>query len=219
LRNGHALGMHACIEKATSEYIMFCDPDIFFYCPVETLYLDLINKYNLNYIGISHHAALTQAFTWFPCITNSFVRKNALPNKDFLKNEIRITGALHINNIKSLESQTAEQMDGYWLLQGPIEGLYNKFPNNNLSSTYGIFDVGCNLWLWNVEKNWKWLAFQTIDCHIYNTGYNKGNFKIDKIKPQKLLYHLISGSRGNTELEDANKTTFFKEFEEMKNKS
>jgi predicted small integral membrane protein len=217
LANGHALGMHACLERANSEYVMFCDPDVFFYHPVETLYLDLINEYDIDYIGISHHAAMTQAFTWFPCITNSMVKKRSLPTNTFLKGKIKLINALHINNLETVENQTAEPMDGYWLLQGPIEGLYDKFPNKNLSKDYGLFDVGCNLWLWSLEKNWRWLAFQTTDCHLYNTAYNRGNIRIDKIKNRKLLYHLISGSRGDAEQESTAKEAFFQKFEEMKN--
>lgn len=212
LAHGHALGMHACLERVNSEYVMFCDPDVFFYCPVETLYLDLINKYNLDYMGISHHAATTQAFTWFPCITNSMVKKNALPDTNFLKGQIKLRNALHVHDLDSTENQNAEAMDEYWLLQGPIPDLYNKFPNKD-----GLFDVGCNLWLWSLEKNWKWLAFQTIDCRLYKTNYNRGNIKIDKIKNQKLLYHLISGSRGGKDSEEAPKKIFFQKFEEMKN--
>jgi hypothetical protein len=218
LGNGHAFGMHACFEKAKSEYLMLVDPDVFFYIPIDEFYLNLIEKHKIDYIGISHHAAMTQAFTWFPCITNCMFKKSSLPDEDFLKGHIRMVNALHIKNLEDhAENKDAEVMNGYWMLQGPIEGFYDKFPNKDLSNNFGLFDVGCNLYLWALEKNWRWLSFQTLDCHLYLNIYNRGNFGFkEKLKKQKMLYHLISGARGIESGDTLTIENFFKEFEESK---
>lgn len=217
LGNGHALGIHACVDKAQGEYLLFTDPDLFFYTSVDAFYLDLMEKHKIDYIGISHHAAMTQAFTWFPCLTNCMVKKSALPDKDFLKGYLKVVSALHINNLDDVNIDDAELMNGYWALQGPIKGFWDKFPNKDLSPSFGLFDVGCNLYLWSLEKNWRWLAFQTTDCHSYNSVYNRSNFGLkEKFKKQNLLYHLISGSRGGEEAEVAAKEKFFEEFDKVK---
>ncbi len=215
--NGHALGLHECIKRSTQEYLMFCDPDVFWYGPLDAIYMDLMERHDLNYVGTSHHAATTQAFTYFPCVTNAMLRRAELPGPDFLRGEIRGFGALHINNIDKPEYGAMTALDGYWLIQGPIPGHYDKFPNPGLSKDSGLFDVGCNLYLWGLENNWRWLSFQTLDCHNYTTAYCRTNFKpLPKLKKEKLLYHLISGSRGGEGLEEPRMKEFFRQYEASK---
>lgn len=190
---GHPLGLHACIEKATNEYLFFCDPDIFFYSPVEKIYLDLMNKYDINYIGVSHHASVIQAHTYFPVVVNSMIKKSDLPSADWMKGELKYrTRVLHSHELS--DDDDYELADGKYLIESPLPKHYHKFPNKDLKYAPYYFDVGCNLWLWGQEKKWKWLAFQTTDCHNYSTIYNRGNLKIEKLPKTKLIYHVVGAS-------------------------
>jgi hypothetical protein len=69
-----------------------------------------------------------------------------------------------------------------------------------------MFDTGCNLWLWNLQRGGRWLAFYLDEWHgcfkynrgfcklryplNYNTGRYKTNFGLeDNFGKQDLLYH------------------------------
>lgn len=192
---GHPLGLHACIDRATNDYLMFCDPDIFFYSPIEKLYLDLMHKYGINYIGCSHHASVIQAYTFFPCVVCSMVKKSDLPNPNWMKGQLKYRlGVLHVKDLRPDDNY--ELADGKYLIESPLPMHHNKFPNKNPRYAPCYFDTACNLWLWSQEKNWKYLSFQTTDCHTYSTTCNRGNLKIEKLPKQKLIYHTVGGSNG-----------------------
>jgi hypothetical protein len=183
--NQHAMGLHACIDRAKEKYIMCCDPDIFFYPGLDQLYINLIEKNNIQLIGVSHHAALQLVYNFFPCATNWIFKKDQLPPDNWLEDTLCIKS-------KYLVKDHVRHTD--------------KFPNPE-----GYFDVGSYIWLWAKENNWRWLSFQTIDCHLYTTNYYRSNFKIfEKIeRNKKLLYHGVSGTI-NPEI----KTQFIKSYED-----
>lgn len=168
----HALGLHACIERAKNDYILLSDPDIIYYGPVEELYLNLMNKHDLNIIGASHHSAAIMAYSFFPWIGNCLIKKSNLPDNNFLKGYLK---------------DNEEYLDGKYLIPNKIETYANEFPNPK-----GNFDTGSNLTLWNKFKNGKWLAFQTADCHNYTTNFCRGNIKLNyRLDKMKLFYHLV----------------------------
>jgi hypothetical protein len=176
----HALGLHACIDRSQTEYIFLSDPDIIYYSPVESLYLDLMNKHDLNIIGASHHSAAIMAYTFFPWIGNCLIKKANLPEQDFLKGYLK-DGPI--------------PMDGKFLIPNKIDEFVNDFPNPK-----GHFDTGSNMTIWNKCKNGKWLSFQTIDCHHYTTTYCRGNVKLNyKLPKMKLFYHLVGVSNNRPE--------------------
>jgi hypothetical protein len=172
--NQHAIGMHACIDRATQPYIFLCDPDIFFYTHVDEIYFNLMQEYKLDIVGASHHASTEIAQGFFPWHGNLLVLKNKLPTEDWLK------GILPI--------------DGKYLLTD-IQERNEIFPGWVASYQGKNFDTGSHLWLWGHDQKWKWLAFQTLDCHVYKTIHYKSNFKLRvNFEKQKLLYHAVSGS-------------------------
>ena len=192
----HALGLHECTIHTNNKYIMFCDPDIFFNTFVDEIYLDIIKRYNLDLIGISHHAATNQAYLYFPCVMNILVEKAALPDNSFLKGHLRVKNYI-LKSTPMPDESTLKQMNGKYLLAGPIKDYVNNFPNKNEKCN---FDIGCNLYLWSEQQKWKWLSFQTLNCHWYNTTYFRSNVKNVKIPPkQKLLYHNVSGARNSAD--------------------
>lgn len=191
---GHALGLHECIRLASQDYLMFCDPDIFFYSDVDKLYMDMFEKYNLNIAGISHHAATNQSYTFFPCVMNCLVRKSQLPGEDWLKEYLKIRPS--VLNHTAMTGQEEDESNyvpapGKYLLVGHIPQLVSQFPNKNPGCNW---DVGCNLWLWAHRQSWNWLSFQTLDCHNYDTKYHRSNLGKLNLPRQKLLYHCTSSS-------------------------
>jgi len=175
----HALGLHACIDRSQTEYIFLSDPDIIYYSPVESLYLDLMTQYNLNIIGASHHSAAIMAYTFFPWIGNCLIKKSNLPDENFLEGYLK-DGTIPMN--------------GKFLIPNKIDEFVNDFPNPK-----GHFDTGSNMTIWNKYKNGKWLSFQTIDCHNYTTTYCRGNVKPHRLPKMKLFYHLVGVSNNRPE--------------------
>lgn len=166
----HALGLHECIDRATQPYLLLSDPDVFFYTFVDELYFNMMKDFNLDVIGVSHHASTEIAQGYFPCCMNLLMKKISLPNSEWMKGKFTV--------------------DGKYLIIDAVEGHTDMFPNKNKN-----YDTGVYLWLWAFEQNWRWLAFQTIDCHNYTTVYHKNNFNANlKFKKQKLIYHGVSGS-------------------------
>jgi len=177
----HALGLHECIDKASNNILLFCDPDVFFYHPVDEFYYKLMQKYGLNIIGVSHCAALRFSYTFFPYLSSLMVKKDDLPDNKWLKNKII--------------DESGIQRDGKYLIRMKIPELIDCFPNPN-----GDFDTGSYLWLWAHQNNWKWVSFQTTDVHTYCSMYNRGNVKVkEKFDKEKFLYHATSSTVNNCE--------------------
>jgi hypothetical protein len=193
LEYGHALGMQAALQYADQEYVMFVDPDCFFYPEADEIYLNLMDKHSLNIIGVSHHWATGLGATFFPYIINCMMKRDTLPDENFLKGKLFARpGAMshHLpDNLEDFE-KLKYPMDGKWLIQGPILEYLDRFPNKDNP----IFDLSCNLWLWNQDRDGKWLAFQTTNVHEYTTAFYRTNFKLkDKLPKRKILYHLTQG--------------------------
>jgi hypothetical protein len=182
--NQHAMGLHACIDKAKEEYVMCCDPDVFFYTNLDDIYIDLIRKNDIQIIGISHPAALQLVYNFFPCATNWLIKKDQLPPETWLEDTLCIKGKYLVKDwVKHTE----------------------KFPNPS-----GYFDMGSYMWLWAHENNWRWLSYQTADCHLYTTNYYRSNFKLsEKMEKKKLLYHGVSGT-----IHSEVKNSFLKAYED-----
>jgi len=178
----HALGLHECINRASEPFIMLSDPDIFFYKGTDEFYLSLMEKFNLNIIGCSHYNPTGWAVTFFPNQVNLIVKKNDLPDGNFLKEELKIRD-YYLKNAK-IETPIEICLDGKYLIPGCIPSIAESFPNPN-----GLFETGCNLWHWAKLKEWKWLSFQTTDCHSYKSLYNRGSIKPGKLEKRDLIYH------------------------------
>lgn len=190
LFHSHALCMHKCIDMANNDFVLLCDPDIFFYSAADELYFNLFEKYRLGAIGVSHHNSLNQAQGFFPYIFNMFLKKSMLPNNEWMKGLIRTPPVLLLGQEDVYETATA--MDGKWLLQGAIPNHIERLPNHGPNA---IFDVGCNLYLWAEDQNWKWISFQTVDCHSYTTRYFRSNFRYkEKLPFSKLLHHCVGST-------------------------
>lgn len=169
----HAFGLHQAVELAKNDYVLISDPDIFFYTKIDEFYLNLADKYNLHFVGISRPDAVAQSIVYFPCIMNLFTKKEYLPTKDFLS-DFDLGLSWQTENVT---------LPGKYFYPGCPVGCKSFFPNPD-----GHYETGCNLLLWTKEKNYNWLSFQTPDCHTYYTKYYRANFK-PKLPNTKILYH------------------------------
>lgn len=176
----HACNLHAGINRAKNDFVLLSDPDVFFYSAVDEFYMEIIEKYKLNYIGVSHPAAITQAFTYFPNVLNCMGKKSEFPDDNFLKGKLCLDNCIPDTNIS---------LAGKFLAAGSIPDVKQDFPNPN-----GHFETGCNMVLWAKEKNWRWLSFQTADCFSYTSQYYRGTVKVDRLPKKKLIYHATNGS-------------------------
>lgn len=199
----HAINLHHCIDRSQNEYVMIGDVDTFWYSAIDELYINLINKYELNYIGLSHNSAVNHAMTFFPCVYATLMNKKDLPGEDWLKGQFKFYGMFRIKEMHEDETSYTSY-DGKFLAPGLIRVCTELYPNKD-----GVFDTGCKVWAWAKLNNWKWLSFQTDDCHIYTTKYIRGNIKPGKLPFQKLAYHNVGGSN----MRDDEFEEFKKEYE------
>lgn len=194
---GHTFGLHHALENSTGEYIWFSDPDLFFLNTVDQIYLDLMSKHNLDIVGISHFNAKEQSYGYFPCVINCLVKKADLPDSDWLEDQLWIRSGMQLIE----NPQPLIPTPGKFLISFPIPEFQDQFPN-----PHGMFDTGCNLWIWNQQRGGRWLAFyldQWHTCFRYNRGFNKllyplnyntarykTNFGLeDALGKEDLLYH------------------------------
>lgn len=186
---GHAEGLHRCIDLATTSHLLFCDPDLFFYSAADELYLSLMEEYELQYIGCSHHSAVVNAYSFFPYVVNSLVKKESLPPSNWLEGLLKYRGGqLYVTpNTDTIDNYPLAP--GKYLLPSPVPGHWQKLPNIKPEI---LFDTSVNLCMWGLEQKWRWLSFQTIDTHNYSTKYYRGNVKLTKkLAPQKLIHHCV----------------------------
>lgn len=192
---GHALGLHGAIDRTNEEYVWVSDPDVFFYPDTDDFYLQMTEKYNLNIIGVSHHNALGLAWGFFCNIINFLIKKDRLPDKNWLKGTLKHGRDLVVNFDE--DASKLCDADGLYLIQGAIPELYKKWPN---AGDRILYDIGANLWLWNEEKQGRWMSFPTFDTHFYSSSIYKTNFKLkDPLEKRKLIYHQTNGTRAKEE--------------------
>jgi len=210
----HSIGLHHAIDNSSkeNEYVLFSDPDIFFYPKADEIYLELMNKYDLDLLGVSHHNSTNQAQTFFPYIFNLFAKKSSLPPATWKEDLIKPRDVFIYNlNNPHIPFYDHELTPGKYLVQGPMPGYYHLFPNHDEDNA--IYDVSCNLWLWAHEQNLKWISFQTTDCNIYTTKYFRGSIKIkDRLGNRKLIFHAV----GSTNERERDWKRFIDAYEESK---
>jgi hypothetical protein len=161
MSHDHAFALHSTLDLAKNNLILISDPDIFFYTDVSVFYYELMQKYDLNIVGVARNNPQMYAQGYFPAIFNMLVKKSDLP-KEFT--EIEIGGKKYTNKFFAFDLKWREQGKHY--------------------------DTGCLLEMWGRKNNWKWLSFLTGDVHNYSTQFMTSSPKIkDRLEKRKLLYH------------------------------
>jgi hypothetical protein len=197
---GHAEGLHRALEYVTQEYTLFSDPDLFFYTAADQIYLENMKRYDLNIVGVSHHWAHNHAAGWFPLVINCMVKTDTLPGPDWKAGRIKFGRGIFQEGYRNYDCvEESLPVTNKWLIQGAIPECVHLFPHHHKGPgdvcPMGFwYDIGCNMYLWNLERDGKWLAFQTLDTQNYTTAVYRTNFKLrDKFKNIKLLFHLTNG--------------------------
>lgn len=180
-----SIALHAGLEYTSNPYIIFSDPDLVV-CKknFDIMYLEMMEKYKLNIIGCSHYWYNWQSYQKFPCVINCMIKKEKLPNENWLKNEIKFRPIKLCDN---KDNDDYPLLDGKWLAAGPIPSRYKEFPATKL-----LYDIGCNLFLWDKDNGSRALTFLAgKDERIYNTKdyhVNFNNFN-ENFKNEILLKH------------------------------
>lgn len=182
----HGLGIHACIDAASNDYIFCSDPDVFFYSAVDKIYHNTMDKYKLNYIGCGRHSAGNDCcYGYFPYIHNCMVRRSDLPGPNFMAGEY--TRRRVEKDIIYHPETGPEVFPGKFLFPMRIEAYDHYFPYPDRA-----FDTAMYLYVWAKQKDWRWLSFLTSDRFNYTTQYirTSDNLKIKERLPfHKLIYH------------------------------
>lgn len=176
----HAHGLHLGFEKTTQEYIMISDPDIFFHMAVDQYYLSLMQKYQINIIGVSRPTAICHSILYFPSIMNFLMKKTDFPPTSFT-NDISPLN-------KMLNMFTECEVPSYF---HPIAvDLLPINVKNEFALPEGHYETGCRMFLWIKQEEMRWLGFQTPDCNNYYACFYRNNFHLkEKLPKTKLLYH------------------------------
>lgn len=184
----HALGLHACIDRASNPYLMFVDHDvIFFKRGFDAYMIDLYEQHDLWMVGVEHTLkCAAQCYLRFPTVIMALMHKSKLPPVDFLSGKLKYRDSVFTNR---LEDDYPLAVDGKYLIQTPIPEISGGFPNPT-----GIFDVGCNLWYWLNQNNGRWLAFEHDQNLNYSTTFQT-NFDLQQASTDRLLLH--AGTRAD----------------------
>lgn len=161
------------IKYATNNYILTTDPDIIYAKKhFDKFYIDLYEKHDLNLIGVSHFLKASYGST-FPCMINMILRKDRLPDAEWMKGKLITSG---------------RYLDGNPMCEKRIEERSEEYPNPCVS----IWDQGGNIYLWNKDIGGKYITFmQDKSGSIYGVNRVYANFEIDKsqFKDEVLLCH------------------------------
>lgn len=194
----HALSLHESIDLAEGDYIMLSDNDIFHMYDTTKMYLEVMEA-GADIVGVQHYAPEINCYAEFVTVINCMMKRESLPDKDFLKGELKLKNSLMLAD-QHLQWHTAPPpendeglFDGKWLLQGFIEKYAHDFPYK-----YQTFDVGCNLWIWVQQQKLNWLAFRPLNpwAPEYTTVQPNGTVTY-KNDTGVFMYH--KGMRGNHE--------------------
>lgn len=197
---GHAFGLHAGIDLAKNDLIWLCDPDVFLLAPVDAIFADLMAKHDLRIVGVSHFNIPQQSYNSFPCITSCMVRKSQLPGKEWMAGRLHVQSGMRVAE----NGHNMVPVDGHFLIPGPVR--QDEFPNPG-----GIFDAGCDLWLWNKDTDGRWVSFW-LDVNMKSFRRNFGskgvvypmnyrlqnfdsNFGLSTVGVGDILYHRTRGAR------------------------
>jgi hypothetical protein len=154
----HAVGLHKCIDRVKTDYVMLSDCDIFFFKDFDEYYLNAFETNNLNIIGIQMYKIAAQknfvySFDSFPGIHNCMMKTNSLPSPQMFKDKLFFTDSL--TNNSSLKDINYKIYQNYYLIMGCIEDYIDLYDHKN-----GHFDTGCNLLIWNELNKGKYLTFR-----------------------------------------------------------
>jgi len=171
----HAFSLYEALQHTKNDIILVSDLDIFFYTSVDELYVNLMNKYTLNAIGIARNNPNIYSQGFFPSVVNMMCKKSELPSSGWVK-KFNLDFGDNLFSFNTTWRHTRPHFDG-------------------MMPKRGHYDTGCLLSLWARENKWKWLSFITHDLHNYTTTPCITETNTIRLPKSRLLYHQ-SGSSG-----------------------
>jgi hypothetical protein len=178
----HSFAMVQAVEMASNPFVYMSDPDLLFYTNVDSIYYDLLTKYDLTFIGGAHHIGINYSCKFFPNVVNLLVKKENLPPPNTF--DINVEDVM-VDNPGLLPKHKYLFVNNY-LCPGRHKSVIDNYPNPE-----GHTDTGMLLYEWNERINGKWMSFLTSDVHNYTTQFYRTNFKLkEKLPTNKLFYHV-----------------------------
>jgi hypothetical protein len=192
---GHPVGLHRCLDAATGEYVLFSDPDVFYYMPGFDSFMVRRHEENgLLLSGVTHWSLWGHAYQEFPCVIQMLARRADLPPRDFLKGKLVLGGSAHVDIARTQKRDGSG--DGLWLTRGAVRENLALYPKPDL-----LYDTGTNLFVWCHQRQGRWLAYTGKKPVKWNRFYrtrNHNNFGLkDDFGNLPLLYHQGRSSREN----------------------
>ena len=184
----HSLGLHSCLDRVKTKYVMLSDCDLFFIAPdFDEFMLETFQQNDLSILGVEMYKASAwyqfhPCYGKFPSVHNCLLRMDNLPPPEMFAGKLRrITWPLIGFNNERGPIFT----ENYFLVCGCIPEYHNLY-----ISPDGHYDTGCNLYLWNKLTNGKWLTFYPGWKHVPVSSY-ESNVRaiVPTCKNAHLLYH------------------------------
>lgn len=180
----HALSLHEAIKQCKNEIIYITDIDIFYYTNVDKVFYDLMQKYDLNIVGVVRNNQLIYSQGYFPSVVSMMLKKSELPTREWTEKF-----CIKIKDVEFKDKFLAFNVE--WRTERPAFDSIMPKPK-------GHYDTGCLLHLWGLENKWKWISFITPDLNNYYTAPFLSKPKInERLEKVKLLYHQSASTGPN----------------------
>jgi hypothetical protein len=194
----HWTSLSYSIENAKNDLVLMSDVDIFLKYKADEVFYNLMQKYNLDIIGVSHYMGYAQACKILPNVIFTLVRRSVLAEQP---------AYLDAPILRHFLKTDLDKVKFKNLSPFCIESEKSRYPNPD-----GHFETGSSLALYIKDKKLNWLSFQTPDVHNYSTQYWRSNLKIkDKVEKVQLIYHQTGSVMHQYSVQNLKQIDVFKE--------
>jgi len=190
----HWTALSQSVEHAKNDLVLLCDSDVCLMAGVDTFFYELLGKFNLDIVGVSHYLAVNEAFGFMPNVIFTLLKRSQFEDCHYLRDEVPPWNL------------TKEQVQSLKFLNFSGACLASKrqyYPNPD-----GHAETGSNLAAYVNEKKLNWLSFQTTDIHNYTSRFWRSNLKGLKIEKRPIIYHqsgsagFVESSRGRNQIDE-----------------
>jgi hypothetical protein len=186
----HAIGLHECIKRVSTPYIMFADCDVLFLYPKFDEYcLKVFQDNNLNILGTQMYKMwIDSNYKWcaghFPFIHFCLMKTDTLPDEKMFKGKLQVLAGEQIVGCSNPIDRTL--VNNYYLTCGCIPEFKQLYPNPD-----GHYDTGCKLYVWNQMMRGRWVSFAPGWLYAEMANWTANIPKVVMPPPthSHLLYH------------------------------
>lgn len=191
----HSLGLHACMKRVNTPYIMLSDCDIVFQMQgFDKFMLQTMTDNNLQIVGIEMYKMSCPKMScpkWrpympcygkYPSIHNCLLKTDNLPDPSIFAGKLKYTRTSLIG-INARKGALIEE--NHYLVCGAIPDYKQYYTHPR-----GHFDTGCNLIVWSKITNGNWLSFGPGFGYVSTKHYTANcDVKIPSSKRDSLMFH------------------------------